>query len=100
MTTYENGTLAGAERMSRMSELLKRYPNVSQDELAEAKAWFRREASALEVATLASREDISAGYTLFRKEHVDRFSPRDILTAGLFLLLAMGAIGLIVYLAS
>ena len=69
----------GADRFDYVDTLLQRYPEVSTEELGELQHWFRKEASAFEVASLASKDATNPGYRRFRSEHVDRFTARDVL---------------------
>jgi hypothetical protein len=72
------GGAAASERFDAMAALLARYPNLEPVELAELKHWFSKEASAFDVASLASKEELREPYTRFRAEHVDRFGARDL----------------------
>jgi hypothetical protein len=97
MTTDENGAPAGAERLTRVAALLQRYPDVSHHELSELKTWFKRQASALDIGILASKEEVGRGYALFREEHIDRFAGKDFATIVAALIALAGIIALIVY---
>jgi hypothetical protein len=70
---------------TRIEQLLARYPAISERELAALLRWFEREASALDVAVVASNERISSGYGRFKAEHIDRFDIWDMARAVLFL---------------
>lgn len=76
-------------RFDKIEQLLNSYPEVSDEQLGELKRWFKKEASAFEVASLASKHP--AGYTKFRTDHVDKFSKIEILGMGLvaFAILAL-----------
>ena len=78
-------TAAGTARRMQIEASLADYPDISEDRLAALVAWFRREASALDVATIASNERIRGGYRLFKAEHIERLDGRDMLRAALFL---------------
>ena len=81
-------------RFDHVEKLLNAYPNVSEEQLAELKHWFRKQASAFEVASLASKNP--AGYEKFRSDHVDKFSKFDLsLIAVVILVLVGGAIVLL-----
>ncbi len=79
------------ERRARAEELIARYHSLDADELAELLNWYRRQASSMDMALLASNEAIGEPYRAFRREHVDRFSVRDKLVGAL--ILAAGAAG-------
>jgi len=97
MTEDEKGAPTGADGIARTAALLKRYPEITGDELGSLKNWFAKEASALDIGTLASDPTISSGYARFRKEHIDKFGLRDI--AILIVALAVVA-GLIFWIVS
>ncbi|RJX68001.1 hypothetical protein D6858_08670 [Tsuneonella suprasediminis] len=79
MHNADSGIATGdVDRFDQVEALLGRYPAISQDELNDLKHWFRKEASAFEVASLASKEAIHYGYAQFRREHIDVFSFRDV----------------------
>jgi len=100
MTTNKEGAHADAERFAQVSALIGRYPDLSDEEVALLKSWFMREASAYDVAMLASKEEIRTGYTSFRKDHVDRLGGKDILIAVAVLVAVLGCLALIALAAS
>ena len=82
-----------------VERVLARYPEIDGEELAALKKWFRKDATAHDVALVASNEAIHTQYLRFRKEHVDRFSPRDIVTGLIMLAVGVLVFGSILYLA-
>jgi hypothetical protein len=72
------GGAAASDRFGAIEALLARYPHLDEVELADLKRWFSKEASAFDIASLASKEELNDAYTRFRAEHVDRFSARDL----------------------
>lgn len=92
--------LAGPEGdRAHVESMLARYPNIDSAELEDLVRWFK-EASALDVAMVASNEGIRDAYAQFRREHVDRFKPKDIALALTFLALCALVIAGIVSLGS
>ncbi|WP_068073247.1 hypothetical protein [Novosphingobium lentum] len=85
--TIDNGA-DGAQLRARIEATLARYPALDDNELAGLLAWFRREASALDVATVACNAAIAEPYRRFRADHIDRISGRDIVRA----LVAVGVV--------
>lgn len=73
--------------------LLARYPDLDALELARLEHWFRKEASALDVGLLASEEALATQFRAYRKDHHDRFTPRDILIATVFVVVAAALVG-------
>jgi hypothetical protein len=73
--------------------ILARYPELGREELADLLHWYRREASAMDVALLASNEAIRERYRAFRRDHVERFSLKEKLVGALLVAGAAGAIG-------
>lgn len=97
--TSDNGNGAaacGADRFDTVEALLIRYPEITPAELDVLTFWFRKEASAFEVASLASKDAVAAGYTRFRAEHIDRFTGADMLRAAVFIIVAILIVGAIV----
>ena len=80
-TEIISGAAARPDRLDPIEALLKRYPRIDEAELAELKRWFAKEASAFEVASLASKDHLRDQYSAFRAEHVDRWRPRDLVVA-------------------
>ena len=64
-------------RRLEIEAIIAGYPDISDDELKVLRDWFKREASALDVALVASNTDIREAYVVFRKEHIDRFTAAD-----------------------
>ena len=74
-------------RFDDIEQLLNSYPDISEEQLGELKHWFKKEASAFEVASIASKHPV--GYAKFRAEHIDKFSALEkILGSVLLLILA------------
>lgn len=91
MTSIANGTAAGgADRFDAIEALLTRYPEVTPDELDTLKHWFRKDASAFEVASMAAKDSVAPGYRRFRAEHVDRISGADMIKGAIFAFVAVG----------
>ncbi len=96
----EVGGLDGSvQDRAQVERVLARYPNIGQAETQDLIRWFN-ESSALDVAMVASNEEIAEAYNQFRRQHVDRFKPRDIALAVVFAALSALAVAGIVYLGS
>lgn len=83
MTTIQDGA-DSADRRARIERVLADYPQLGDERIAELVHWFRKEASALDVAMVASNPDVAATYRQFRTDHLDRLSGNDILRGLLF----------------
>ncbi len=81
-----------ADRFDGVEALLRRYPDIDAAELEQLRRWFRKEASAFEVASLASKADLYPAYSAFRAEHIDRFRPVDWGIAFFALMAFVGAV--------
>jgi len=86
------GGAAAPDRFGAIETLLARYPHLDEVELADLKRWFSKEASAFDIASLASKEELNGAYALFRAEHLDRFSARDLMVILIVFALVAGAI--------
>lgn len=82
----DRGTRARAEA------ILASYPKLEPDELQELLHWYRREASAMDVALVASHERVGEAYRRFYRDHLKRFSWKERLVTAV---LASGVIGLL-----
>lgn len=71
------GSDASLDRFDQVEAILTSYPNVSEAEIELLKRWFRKEASAFEVASIASKDCCQEGYSQFRADHLDRFTTAD-----------------------
>lgn len=92
--THDDADTREARRIYCES-LLSRYPALTEEELADFKHWFQREASAYETAILSTRDSLAEQYLLFKKEHVDPFTWRDILFGVMFWAVMIGLIAAI-----
>ena len=86
------------ERRARIECLVVRYPDLEPKELAELLHWYRREASAMDVALVASNEDVSEAFGAFCSDHVAPFSWKHkaitaALTAGTLGLIGLAFVG-------
>lgn len=60
--------------------------------------WFKQEATALEVATIASNPAIHSNYRQFRETHLDRLTTREmVLTTGLGVILIVAVAVIIAF---
>ena len=75
-------------RFDAIEKLLNLYPDVSDEQLADMKLWFKRQASAFEVASLASKNPTA--YEKFRNDHVDKFSKFDLVLIAVATLAVVG----------
>ena len=92
MQTTSNGVLQGTDRFDYVESVLSRYPDASAAEVEELKKWFTKEASAFEVASMASKESIHAHYAAFRAEHIDGFGTKDYAVAAVAIAIAAAVI--------
>lgn len=90
MLTQLDPCAVGAEQRAEIETALARYPDLSPERLAVIITWFRKEASALDVALIASNEAIAESYRHFRNDHIDPFTPRDVVKGSLFVVTALG----------
>lgn len=98
-TEISSGGTAALDRFDAIERLLARYPHLADSELDDLKHWFAREASAFDVASLASKDALRDQYAQFRAEHIDRWSPRDIVLACAGAMAILGAIAVIAMMA-
>jgi hypothetical protein len=90
MSQMQNSAVSSARR-AHAEAALADYPHISEDRLAALIGWFRREASAFDVASLASNEAIAESYRRFRADHIDPVTGQDVVR-GLLVLALVGAI--------
>ena len=69
-------------RFDSIEILLNRYPDVSDEEVVQLKRWFGKQASAFEIASIASKNP--AGYGQFRSDHIDKFTIVEMVLIALF----------------
>lgn len=82
--THEDEIRAREARRAHIESLLSNYPDLTEQELALMKTWFDKQASALDVAQVASRSDLQQQYQAFKAAHVDPLRGADWLRAVLF----------------
>jgi hypothetical protein len=92
MQTTSNGVPPGTDRFDHVESLIARYPNTTDTEVEDLKRWFKKEASAFDVASLASKENIHSRYTAFRAEHIDGFEIKDYAVAAVAIAIAASVI--------
>lgn len=68
-----------AERRSAAEQALARYPAMEPDEIAALVRYIRKEASALDRASIASNAELQTQYReLCRDHHLDRLRPFEV----------------------
>lgn len=97
MTTITHDGAAGAEARARIEAVLADYPHVSPEALDELLTWFRKEASALDVALIASNQAIAEPYARFRADHIDPLKGRDVIRGVLVVALVVAIVAAIVW---
>lgn len=96
MTTLQDGAL-GADRRAQIERVLARYPQLPEDQLADVIHWFRKEATALDVAMLASNPDVAEPYRQFRGDHLDRLTGNDYVRGLVFAAIVAAIVLIIVW---
>ncbi len=86
-----------AVRRSDIERKLAHYPNVDQESVDDMVRWFRKEASSLDVALLATNQDIAEAYRRFRADHIDGITLGDVLKGILFAVAIAAIVILIVW---
>jgi len=81
------------QRRAFAEKILARYPELGREELAELLHWYRREASSMDVALLASNEGIRERYRAFRRDHVEQLGAKAKAITALIALGIAGAAG-------
>lgn len=89
---YDEVLSSPGNRGGEVRALIARYPELSANEIADLKRWFRKEASALDVGLLANETELVDQYGQFRHDHIDRFELRDLVNAAIFMTLIIGPI--------
>jgi|EndMetStandDraft_8_1072994.scaffolds.fasta_scaffold153742_4 hypothetical protein len=67
----------GAVRRAQIEAALAQYPDLERHRLEELIHWFRKEASARDVAMIACNEAVLEPYRRFRADHIDPLTARD-----------------------
>jgi hypothetical protein len=80
-------------KRKRAERLLARYPGLAPHELEELLRWYRREASAMDSALIASNPAVHDRYRAFRRDHIDRFSWNERVIGTVLAIGAQGFLG-------
>ena len=94
MTFQTNGEGAVTDRFDEIEATLLRYPDIDNAELADLKRWFDKEASALEVASLASKDTLRRQYGEFRAAHIDKLGGLEMAGTVLVAVILLGGIAI------
>ena len=65
------------ERRASARALLARYPDLPNEQRDDLLRWFRKEASALDVALISMDQELSHQYGLLKREELERFRLGD-----------------------
>jgi len=86
---------ARAERRAAAERMIRRYPDLTEEELAQLLHYMRKEASAMDCAVIASNEDLRQGYEQLCNDHyLNRLKPLEVALTIFFLL---GLVSLLVF---
>lgn len=72
--TGSRNSINSVQRRLQVEEALTRYPHLTTEQLNDLISWFKCEATALEVATLASDPGLYPQYREFRSKHLENFT--------------------------
>ncbi|WP_066557409.1 hypothetical protein [Croceicoccus bisphenolivorans] len=86
----------GPDRV-RAEELLARYAGLTEGERAELVMLFRKKLSAMDVAMIASADDLAPGYRQLKADHLERVTPRDFVNVALMVVALAGPVLAIAY---
>ena len=73
--------IKSVQRRLEVEARLAEYPELTSDKVIDLIYWFKREATAMEVATVASNPEIQDRYRQFRDRHLDKLSTGEIVLA-------------------
>lgn len=94
-----NNTVTGHEALepdrARIERTLARYPHIDPGEVRDLVNWFRKEASAHDVAMVACNERIREQYARFRRDHIDRFTVKEVMLTLAFFAAAAIIVGIV-----
>lgn len=74
-------------RRLEVQQALSQYPDLPSDKIQDLVRWFKKEATAMEVAVVASQLDKQDSYRDFRRTHIDKLSPIEMIGATLVIML-------------
>lgn len=92
MRNNRRNNIKSVQRRLEVEVTLAEYPDLPADRIVDLMYWFKREATALEVATVASNPAIQKNYRQFRDAHLDRLTTREVVLAtslGVILIVAV-----------
>lgn len=96
-TVVGGGNAVGTlDSRAQASDLLARYPHLSEHELDALRHWFKRVAGPLDVGLLASDPAVAEQYRAYSKAHHDRFTAKDIAIGALFAAIAACVVGIVI----
>lgn len=87
------------QRCAHVKAVLAGYPHVNPEETAFLIRWFRREASAYDVAMIASDPLLDKQYQRFKADHLDKIRAADLARAFLFVSIVIFAVLSVVWMA-
>lgn len=87
--------IKSVQRRLQIEAALAEYPELSPDKLIDVIYWFKREATALEVASVACNPELQSKYRVFRNKHLDKLSIGELIVAigvGMVVIVAITAL--------
>lgn len=80
MRNRRPNSIKSVQRRLDVEEALSNYPDLPSEKVQDLVKWFKREASAIEVATVAANlaENDVDSYRQFRRAHIDKLTPLEI----------------------
>lgn len=66
--------MKSVQRRLEIEQSLSHYPALPPDKVLDLIYWFKREATAMEIASVASNPAIQTKYSQFREKHINNLS--------------------------
>ena len=84
MRNKQRESVKSVQRRLEIEQSLSHYPALPPDKVLDLVYWFKREATAMEIASVASNPAIQTRYRQFREKHITKLSAGEtILATGL-----------------
>lgn len=74
MRTTRRIPIKSVQRRLDVEEKLSGYPDISAEKLLDLIYWFKREATAMELATIAGNPKVRDNYRQFRDKYLDKIT--------------------------
>lgn len=96
MRVKQTESIKSVQRRLEIERNLSQYPALPPDKISDLIHWFKREATAMEVASVARNPAIQSRYLQFHNKHISKMSIGETILVTVFAMVVIVSIAIVI----